>query len=83
MSVNKVIYSGRTLIDLASDTVTADTLFKGCTAHRKDGIIITGTLFEGYPDTQCFYDSLSDANGTIISDNSGIEIEGKTVYRKV
>ena len=42
MSVNKVIYGGRTLIDLSSDTVTPDTLLKGVTAHKKDGSIIIG-----------------------------------------
>ena len=47
MSVNKVIYGGRTLIDLSSDTVTTDTLLKGVTAHKKDGSIITGTLLIG------------------------------------
>ena len=44
MSVNKVIYGGRTLIDLSSDTVTPDTLLKGVTAHKKDGSIINGSV---------------------------------------
>ena len=47
MSVNKVIYGGRTLIDLSSDTVTPDTLLKGVTAHKKDGSIITGNVITG------------------------------------
>lgn len=33
MSVNKVIYGNRTLIDLTGDTVTEKTLLKGCKAH--------------------------------------------------
>ena len=44
MAVNKVEYGGSTLIDLTSDTVTADNLLSGYTAHDKSGAIITGTL---------------------------------------
>lgn len=47
-NVNKVIYGGQVLIDLTSDTVTADTLLKGSTAHDKSGAQITGA---------CTYDS--------------------------
>lgn len=44
MAVNKVIYGGSTLIDLSGDTVTADKLLAGYTAHGADGTAITGTL---------------------------------------
>ena len=44
MAVNKVIYGGNTLIDLSNDTVTADTLAEGVTAHDKSGNLITGTM---------------------------------------
>lgn len=40
---NKVIYGGTVLIDLTADTVTADKLAEGVTAHDKSGEIITGT----------------------------------------
>lgn len=42
MSFNKVIYGGRTLIDLTADTVTEDSLLEGYTAHKADGSVITG-----------------------------------------
>lgn len=42
-TINKVIYGGKTLIDLTSDTVTADKLLKDFTAHDKSGSVITGT----------------------------------------
>lgn len=42
-NINKIIYGGRTLIDLTSDTITADKLAEGYTAHDKSGAIITGT----------------------------------------
>lgn len=83
MAVNKVVYETKVLIDLTNDTVTPDTLFKGCTVHLADGTIITGTLFSNYPNEQCFYDTLQDLNGNDIEDISGSEIKGKTVYRKV
>ena len=42
MGVNKVDYFGETLIDLTEDTVTADALKKGITAHAKNGEQIIG-----------------------------------------
>lgn len=41
--VNKVIYGGKTLVDLTADTVTAENLHVGITAHDKSGATITGT----------------------------------------
>ena len=43
MSVNKVVYGGKTLIDLTGDTVTADKVLEGFTTHDKSGASITGT----------------------------------------
>lgn len=43
MAVSKVVYGGETLIDLTADTVTADKLLSGFTAHGKDGVAITGS----------------------------------------
>lgn len=44
MAANKVIYGGRTLIDLTADTVTPETLAEGVIAHDKSGALITGTM---------------------------------------
>ncbi len=44
MARNKVVYNGQTLIDLTSDTVEADNLLSGYTAHKKDGTQITGEV---------------------------------------
>ena len=41
--VNKVIYGRRTLIDLTGDTISADKLLTGITAHDKSGAPITGS----------------------------------------
>lgn len=43
MAISKVVYGGRTLIDLTSDTITKDKLLTGVTAHGKDGEPITGS----------------------------------------
>ncbi len=44
MGISRVDYGNNTLIDLTRDTVEANVLSKGYTAHRADGEIITGTL---------------------------------------
>lgn len=44
MAVNHVIINGETVVDLRDDTVSADKLLKGATAHDKTGAQITGAL---------------------------------------
>lgn len=51
MAVNRVDYGGSTLVDLTADTVTAETLLQGRTAHGKDGERIIGTF---NPDGEIF-----------------------------
>ena len=72
MSFNKVIYGGRTLIDLTADTVTEDSLLEGYTAHKADGSVITGK-FKGGSETEeidrILTSGLTDG-GTIISNDS-------------
>lgn len=54
--VNKVIYGNDTLIDISSDTVTADKVLTGYTAHDRSGAPIVGS---------CDYDSdTTDADAT-------------------
>lgn len=56
MGVSKVVYGTKTIIDLTSDTVSADKLLEGITAHGKDGEPVTGT---------CTFDAdTSDATAT-------------------
>lgn len=67
--INKIIYDGRTLIDLTGDTVTADKLLKDTTAHDKSGAVITGT---------CTFDSdTTDATVAVAE-----MLEGKTAYAR-
>lgn len=44
MAVNKVVYGTSVLVDLTSDTVTADKMLAGYTAHDKSGAKITGNV---------------------------------------
>lgn len=82
MATSKVVYSGRTLIDLTGDTVTEESLLRGYTAHKADGTLITGTAFDGYPNEFTFLDVLEDSNGHAIQDSSEDVLYGRTVYRK-
>ena len=66
--VNKVIYGGNTLIDLTNDTVTADKILSGFTAHAASGAPITGS---------CTYDAdTSDATATVAE-----ILASKTAYK--
>lgn len=44
MAVNKVIFADRVLIDLTNDTVKAENLASGSTAHDATGAKIVGTM---------------------------------------
>lgn len=69
MAINKVVYGGRTLIDLTGDTITPDKLAKDVTAHDKSGAQIVGTSTKD-SDTQ-------DATAAVAE-----ILEGKTAYAR-
>ena len=69
MATSKVVYGGNVLIDLTGDTVKADKLLKGYTAHGADGEVINGS---------CDFDaSTQDATAT-----EAEILLGKTAYTK-
>ena len=43
MSINKVIYNGKTLIDISDSTVTDDNIEEGLIAYSGDGKRVVGT----------------------------------------
>ena len=47
MPINKVVFGDETLIDISADTVSAETLMEGFTAHDKAGNLIVGTATGG------------------------------------
>jgi hypothetical protein len=67
--INKVIYGGKTLIDLTGDTITSDKLLKDVTAHDKSGAPITG---------ECTFDvDSSDATAAVAE-----ILEGQTAFAR-
>ena len=69
MAINKVVYGSQTLIDLTADTVTADQLAEGVTAHDKSGAQITGT-------------STKDVDSTDATAAEAEILTGKTAYAR-
>lgn len=69
MANSKIIYYGQVLMDLTNDTVTAEKLLKGYTAHGADGEVITGT---------CAYDA--DTSTATAADSE--ILSGKTAFVK-
>lgn len=66
-NISKVVYGGKTLIDLTADTVTADKLLSTYTAHDKSGAPIIGS---------CTFDAdTSDATAAVAE-----ILAGKTAY---
>lgn len=69
MAISKVVYGGNILIDLTADTVVADKVLTGYTAHGANGEVITGT---------CDY----DANTQDATAADSEILAGKTAYVK-
>lgn len=67
MGVNKIIFGGETVVDLTGDTITADKLLRGTTAHGANGEQIVGT---------CSYDSDTTDATAKLSEILG----GRTAY---
>ena len=69
MAISKVVYGGNTLIDLTADTISADVLKKGFTAHGPDGEKITGA---------CEHDANTQDANVAVSEI----LSGKTAYAR-
>ena len=66
-NVSKVIYGGKTLIDLTADTVAPEQVQKGVTFHDKSGALLTGT-------------STKDSDTKDATAKAGEILTGKTAY---
>lgn len=76
MAVNKIIYNGETLVDLTSDTVTADDLATGVTATGADGKPVVGLLPKVTIDTELSLSSTNPVqNKTITAALSNLDID--------
>lgn len=75
-SKNKIVYAGKTLIDLTEDTVTPATLKSGVTAHDASGAKITGTLDTTPPEESDI--NFWDYDGTLLYSWTLAELATKT-----
>ena len=75
MAVNKVEYGGSTLIDLTSDTVTADNLLSGYTAHDKSGTLITGTLDPYKPEILVVVNAAATVSVVVGDSSAGVYLQ--------
>ena len=76
MAVNKIIYNGETLVDLTSDTVTADDLAAGVTATGANGKPVVGLLPKVTIDTELSTTSTNPVqNKTITAALSNLDID--------
>lgn len=69
MAISKVVYGGTTLIDLTADTIQADKVLSGYTAHGADGEVISGT---------CTYDADTQDATAVAAEI----LSGKIAYNK-
>ena len=74
MAVNKVVLGEDTLIDLTADTVSADKLSKGVTAHNMAGEPIVGTMEACGGSSYTAGDGITIDSSNVISNNFGKSI---------
>lgn len=67
VEINNADGTKNVLVDLTGDTVTADMLAKGVTAHGADGELVTGIIKEGNPSHNPGTPSYSSKIGKFIS----------------
>lgn len=65
LSVSKVVYGGKTLVDLTADDVTADCVKSGVMFHRADGYRMSGSLYVPKVETRTIDLDMSLGNQTI------------------
>ena len=71
MAINKVVYGNDTLVDLTEDSVSANNLLEGETAHDRSGNPVTGTAKQGH--------IVQNSSGTDMTQRSTIQFKGVIV----
>lgn len=71
MAINKVVYGNDTLIDLTEDSVEANNLLEGETAHDRSGSPVTGTAKQGHV--------VQNDSGTDMTQRGTIQFKGLNV----
>ena len=68
MGVSKVVYGNVTVMDISADTVVANALLNGYTAHGADGKSITGTAGAYVTNTTLYIpSSQASVNNSVLS----------------
>lgn len=75
MGTSKIMF-GNAGIDLTQDTVAADKLLKGYTAHNNNGDIITGTYESGPLLGNLYYNNVNNAYGNFLYKNLAAKSRG-------
>ena len=79
MAINKVVYDGKTLIDLTDSTVSTTSLAEGATAYNASGMKVTGTM----PTSVVLYDksqSLTEVQKAQARENIGAQATGECAF---
>lgn len=71
MAINKVVYGDDTLIDLTQDSVSAENLLEGETAHDRSGVPVTGTAKQGHV--------IQNSSGISVTQRNTMQFKGMTV----
>lgn len=72
---NKVVYNDNVLIDLTADTVDAENLMTGYTAHDKSGAIITGTLDPYKPEILVVVNAAATVSVVVGDSSAGVYLQ--------
>lgn len=87
MANNKVIFGNNVLIDLTEDTVTADKLALGFTAHSASGEQIVGTMASGgyiiritTPDSELYGETITISKNDVIIGTTEFDNQGIAEY---
>ena len=72
---NRVVYNDNVLIDLTADTVDAENLMTGYTAHDKSGAIITGTLDPYKPEILVVVNAAATVSVVVGDSSAGVYLQ--------
>lgn len=79
---NKVVYNDNVLIDLTADTVDAENLMTGYTAHDKSGAIITGTLDPYKPEILVVVNAAAAVTASVVVGDSSAGVYLQPSYHE-
>ena len=84
-AISKVVYGNQTILDISQDSVSADTLLSGKTAHGSDGELVTGILslidnWDIHFSKKGLPSSIPSGGGVWVDDVNGVEMQLSDTY---